>query len=118
MDSKTSKNKLTIYQKKIVKNYIKVINDKITVNGVLLYGSNAYGKPTKHSDVDLVIISSDFKKQNFFRRIDWLTRQRINVADTIAMDIIGYTPQEFSTIEKESAIMAKAKKDGKWLFRK
>jgi len=34
------------------------------------------------------------------------------------MDIVGYTPQEFRDIEKHSAIMAYAKKHGKWIYPK
>jgi len=65
-----------------------------------------------------VVISSSFKRKNFDQRIDWLTKERLGIADTIAMDVFGYTPQEFATIEDESAIMAKAKKDGVWLYKK
>lgn len=121
MDKKNNKNgfaiKLTKYQKEILNNYINAINSKIKVDGVLLYGSRAYGNPNKYSDVDIVVISPDFKNKNFFKRIDWLTKKRIDVADTISMDVIGYTPKEFLNIEKKSAIMAKAKKDGAWIYK-
>lgn len=116
MDKK--KDKLTKYQKKIVNNYINTINKKIDISGVLLFGSRVYGRPRKDSDVDLVVISPNFKRRNFDKRIDWLTWERLGIADTIAMDVFGYTPQEFATIEDESAIMAKAKKDGVWLYKK
>ena len=105
------------FPKKIVNNYLKNLESKIKIKKVLLFGSFAYGSPTKHSDVDLAIISSDFRKQDFWERVNFLTKMRRDIADTIAMDIIGYTPQEFRHIEKHSAIMAKAKKDGKWIYR-
>lgn len=100
---------------KIVNNYLDVLKKEINVHSALLFGSFAYGQPHRDSDVDLVVISSDFAKQDFDDRLDWLTLKRIDVADTIAMDVIGYTPKEFATIEKHSAIMARAKQDGKWL---
>lgn len=115
---KLKKSKLKKEQLAIINNYIEAIGKKIALKGVLLFGSYAYGKPDRSSDVDLVIVSPDFKRKNFFKRIDWLTRERMDIADTIAMDVIGYTPKEFSYIEKESAIMQKAKKDGVWLYRK
>lgn len=121
MDKKNNtirKSKLKKPQVKIINNYIKSINKKINVAGVLLFGSYAYGKPRKFSDVDLVVISPDFQRKKFFKRIDWLTNERMDIADTIAMDIIGYTPKEFSDIENKSAIMEKAKKDGIWLYKK
>jgi len=105
------------FPKKIVNHYIRQINKKIKVSGVLLFGSFAWGRPTKHSDVDLVIISPDFTKKEFNNRLQWLSRMRDDVTYQIAMDVIGYTPKEFSDIEKESAIMAQAKKKGKWIYK-
>jgi len=117
-DNNRKKSKLKKTQVEIINSYIKNINKKIDISGVLLFGSYAYGKPKKFSDVDLVVISPDFQRRKFFNRIDWLTRERMNVADTIAMDVVGYTPKEFANIEDESAIMEKAKKDGIWLYKR
>lgn len=103
------------FPKKIIKNYISAVNEKMPVSGVLLFGSYAYGKPDKNSDIDLVIISDGFKKMDFDDRLDWLTAQRDSKTYAVAMDIIGYTKKEFANIEKKSAIMAQAKKKGKWL---
>ena len=105
------------FPKKIVNHYINNLEQKIKVEGVLLFGSFAWGKPTKHSDVDLAIISPSFSKRNFDKRLDLLIDARDKIAFQIAMDIVGYTPEEFDQIEKHSAIMAKAKKDGKWIYR-
>lgn len=103
------------FPKKIVDHYINLLQKKIKIEGVLLFGSFAWGYPTKHSDVDLVIISPDFKKiRNPFQ---WLSRMRDERTYQIAMDVIGYTPQEFADIEHHSAIIAKAKKEGKWIYR-
>ena len=103
-------------KKKIVNHYIDSIKSQINIDGVLLFGSFAWGKPTKHSDVDLAIISSDFQKKEFSNRLQWLSRMRDETTYKIAMDIIGYTPKEFAKIEKHSAIMSKAKRDGKWIY--
>lgn len=105
--------KTVAFPKKIVSHYVNILRKKIKVNGVLIFGSFAWGIPTENSDVDLVVISPDFPK--FPNRLRWLSRMRDQKTAAIAMDIIGYTPKEFSNIEKHSAIMAKAKKDGKWL---
>ena len=105
------------FPKKIVNHYINVLKKDIKLGGVLLFGSYAYGKPNKHSDVDLAVISPNFNKINFDERMDLLKRKRDKITDQIAMDIIGYTPREFSNIEKHSAIMAYAKKHGKWIYK-
>jgi len=106
------------YPKSIVDYYIKKINKEIPVSGVLLFGSFAYGKPTKDSDVDLVVLSDAFRKMDFDERLDWLIERRDKKTYGIAMDIIGYTPSEFRDIEKHSAIMVVAKKRGKWIYQK
>ncbi|MCK4781340.1 nucleotidyltransferase domain-containing protein [Candidatus Parcubacteria bacterium] len=105
------------FPKKIVNHYIQNLEEKIKIKGVLLFGSFAWGKPTKHSDVDLVVISPDFNKRNFDQRLDLLTDIRDDITYKIAMDIIGYTPKEFTEIEKHSAIMSLAKKKGKWIYK-
>ena len=51
-------------------------------------------------------------------RLIWLSRMRDHKSHQIAMDIFGYTPKEFVGIEQRSAIMAKAKRDGKWIYKK
>ncbi|MEK9165527.1 MAG: nucleotidyltransferase domain-containing protein [Patescibacteria group bacterium] len=104
------------FPKKIINAYLEKIRRQIAVEGVLLFGSHAYGMPNKHSDVDLAIISSDFQTK-IKDRLFWLSWQREGVATSIAMDVIGYTPEEFERIEEESAIMSYAKKHGKWLYR-
>lgn len=104
------------FPKAITQHYINAVKKKIPVDGVLLFGSFAWGQPTKHSDVDLVVISPNFSRIR--DRLQWLSRMRDTTTHQIAMDIIGYTPKEFASIEKHSAIMAKAKRDGKWLYQK
>lgn len=105
------------FPKAITRHYIDALKRAIHVDGVLLFGSYAWGKPTKHSDVDLVVISRDFKRKRFGDRLQWLSHMRDEVTYQIAMDVVGYTPQEFTDIETRSAIMAKAKREGRWIYR-
>ncbi|MBI4652738.1 nucleotidyltransferase domain-containing protein [Candidatus Kuenenbacteria bacterium] len=108
--------KIIKFPHKIIDHYISTLEKKIRINGVLLFGSFAWGKPDKHSDVDLVIISPNFYRKNFNKRLDLLTNARDKITFQIAMDVIGYTPKEFQDIEKHSMIMTKAKRDGKWIY--
>ncbi len=69
------------------------------------------------SDVDLIIISSDFKKLAFMDRLVLLSKLRKSkLTRSVPMDIIGYTPEEFENIDKESIIMRRAKREGKMIF--
>lgn len=106
------------FPQKTVNHYINILKKDIQLKGVFLFGSFANGQPTKHSDVDLVVISPDFKKMDFGRRMDFLQLKRDKISLQAAMDIFGYTPHEFRWIDRQSAIMARAKKEGKWLYKK
>lgn len=81
---------------KNIKKIIKTISNKIKTeyhpDKIILFGSYAWGKPTKHSDVDLFII----KKTNK-RHIDRSVEIR-DILDEengmVALDPIVYTPDE------------------------
>lgn len=112
MDRK--KNKVKI----IVKEYLKDFPPNIKVKGVFLFGSYATGRIRDDSDLDIAVISSDFKKIPFIKRLELLSKLRKSkVTRSMPMDIIGYTPEEFKNIDKESMIMRRAKKEGKMIFR-
>lgn len=104
------------FPKKIVDHYTNTLKKKIKVDGVLLFGSFAWGVPDKNSDVDLIIISPDFSKISFDERLNFLNHMRDEISCQIPMDVIGYTPKEFGQIERHSAIIARAKQKGKWLL--
>lgn len=58
---------------KILKKYIRKIKTCFDVEAVYLYGSYANGKAKPHSDIDIAVVSSDFKY----------------MADEIAMQILS-----------------------------
>lgn len=80
----------------------------IRVNEVVLFGSFAKGTPHKDSDIDLVIISADFRKLDFFERARVLGRAHWEVPE-YPMDLIGVTPEEWN--ESASLLLQFAKKD-------
>lgn len=45
----------------------------VSVNKIILFGSYATGKFKEGSDIDLVIISNDFKNKTYWERIDILS---------------------------------------------
>lgn len=103
--------------KKLVSEYIKEFPSNIRIEGVFLFGSYATGKVREDSDVDLVIISPDFEKLAFMDRLVLLSKLRKSkLTRSVPMDIIGYTPEEFENIDKESIIMRRAKREGKMIF--
>ncbi len=79
---------------------IQEITDKIVreyqPEKIILFGSYAWGKPTKDSDVDLFIIKETEK--NIFAR----NREvgRIVFGSRIAIDALVYTPEQFKSRER------------------
>ncbi len=54
------KNNISERHIKPILTYLKGLSKYVNIEGVLLYGSVAWGKPTIHSDIDLIIVSQDF----------------------------------------------------------
>jgi len=104
--------------KKVIKAYLKNVPKDIKVRGVFLFGSYATGKVHKDSDLDFVVVSPDFKKVDFIKRMELLSHVQgaSKITRSVPMDIIGYTPEEFANIDKESVIMKQAKRDGRMIF--
>lgn len=87
------------------------------MRGVFLFGSYATGKIHPDSDIDIIVISPDFKKISFIKRLELLScLRRSKVTRSVPMDIFGYTPEEFEEIDKESIVMRQAKKEGKMIY--
>lgn len=47
-----------------VEPYLRVIVERFHPEKIILFGSQAYGKPTEHSDVDLLIVRSSLSSEN------------------------------------------------------
>jgi predicted nucleotidyltransferase len=52
----------------IIKSFIDALQEKITVDAIVLYGSYARGTAYELSDIDLAVISSDFEGVPMHRR--------------------------------------------------
>lgn len=97
----------------IVKDYLRNLEGKIKIKKVILFGSAARGEMHEDSDIDLIIISPDFKKMEFMKRLILLTRLRRGMKKSAPMDILGYTGEEFKRLSKESIVLKEAKEQGK-----
>ena len=101
--------------KKIINQYLKTLNSYISVEEAILFGSYASGNPRPDSDIDLIIISPDFNKKkfkNFIERLIWLSKMRRGACLNRAMDIFGYTKEEFDNLSKQSVVLKEAYEKG------
>lgn len=98
---------------KIVRDYAQDLKDKIRIQKVILFGSASRGQMTYDSDLDVIVISPDFKKLDFITRLQLLSHNRKNAARKVPMDILGYTQEEFEKLGRESVVIEEAQKEGK-----
>ena len=85
----------------IVREYKKELEARgIKVKRILLFGSYAKGEAEKDSDIDLLIISDDFKNMDLWERLTFLGRARAKIKKP--MEILGYTEEELAQQDKAS----------------
>ena len=94
---------------KSLRKYLKRVSKHITIDKIILFGSRARGDYFLDSDVDLIIISKDFKNIDFRERMSML----LDFWDEpIDLEVIGYTPEEFEKKKKQIGIVKTAVKEG------
>ncbi len=83
---------------------------------IILYGSYAAGHPHAGSDIDLVVISSDFASIHPLRRLELLSLATAGMHAPI--EAIGYTPEDIKTKGQDSVFWEIIQKTGKTVYRK
>ena len=89
--------------KKIVREYRRTIASALRVDGMVLFGSSARGQMASGSDIDLIVLSRDFARMPFMKRLQMLNRMRRGASLLVPMDILGMTPKEFSDLKKSES---------------
>ena len=92
-----------------IREFRKNLNKKIPVKKMILFGSYAHGKPNKDSDIDLLIVSSKFKRKRSFRRsLGFYEYWKLNYP----VDFLCYTPNEFNRLKNKVTIVREAIRNG------
>ena len=65
----------------------------INISKLILYGSYARGDYREGSDIDLILISEDFRKHDYWSRIDILSEASYDVF--APLEVVGFTPEEW-----------------------
>lgn len=94
----------------IIKRFRAILEKNGTrVQKLILFGSHARQCSHEGSDIDIVIISQDFKNKDFWQRTDIITEAVYEIFEPI--EALAYTPEEWeksdsiiSSIVKESGI--------------
>lgn len=99
-----------------IKSFINLLKDNIEIEKVILFGSFVKGEQKKWSDVDLAIISDDFEKMNFHKRLVFLGMIAW-YAKTTEIEALGYTLDEYKNATKLD-FLGEIKRTGKIVYQK
>ncbi len=90
---------------KTLKRIKKEAGKKVTIDTFLLFGSRARGEELLSSDVDVIVVSPDFKGVSFRSRPDiFLDLWNLSVD----FEVLCYTPDEFERKKKEIGLVREA----------
>jgi len=85
------------------------LNKDTPITKMILFGSRAWGKPHKDSDIDLLIVSPHFRrKKPLYRGLRFYEHWRMNYP----VDFLCYTPEEFKKLRKQITIVKEAVEKG------
>ncbi|OGM97412.1 MAG: hypothetical protein A2817_00665 [Candidatus Yanofskybacteria bacterium RIFCSPHIGHO2_01_FULL_39_8b] len=97
-----------------IQNIVDTIVTEFKPEKVVLFGSYAWGQPTKDSDIDLFVIKNDAKKNIRDLAIDL---ERILLPRTFPIDIIVYKPEQVEKyLNEKNMFITKILTKGKILY--
>jgi len=100
-------NKKIIIKK--LKEFKRKLEKKINIKMIIFFGSRVSGKPHKDSDIDLIIVSEDFRGKKFrYRAIGFYDYWNLEYP----VDFLCYTPEEFNKLKKQVTIVKEAVEKG------
>ena len=87
---------------------------KVNVTKIILFGSQARGNASAGSDVDIVLISKDFRNKGIFKRLALIKEAEIATIKKymIPLDVVMMTPDEFAS---GTSLVSEYAKNGKVL---
>lgn len=102
--------------KEVVQYFTDCLKEKgLKVSKIIVFGSQARGTATEESDIDIVIVSEDFKRKNIFRRADLTKYAEIQTIKKfmVPLDIITLTPEEY---KNKTTLLAEYPHEGEVVF--
>jgi len=84
----------------------------IRVNRMILYGSRATRRAKEHSDIDIVVISDDFKGMNILERLETFGIAMAKARIMEPIEPSGYTEEEFASKNKGTFVGDEVKTKG------
>ena len=94
----------------MLKVFKSVLEKKIIVNKMILFGSFAKNTQREDSDVDVAVVSKDFEGLNHWERIEILTNAIYEVFEPI--EAVAFSPEEW---ERNDSLITQFAKAGQFI---
>ena len=101
MDKKTAIN--------IIKEFAKLASDELKIEKLILFGSHVTGKAGRESDIDLIIVSDNFRGMKSYRRAAWMYNYWSSLTP---VDFLCYTKAEFNRLKDMITLVRQAVNEG------
>ncbi|MEM2925147.1 MAG: nucleotidyltransferase domain-containing protein [Methanocellales archaeon] len=102
-----------VYIEREVKRYLKSL--PIKIDFAILFGSTVYGNRLRDSDIDLIVVSEDFKNMPFEKRILILQKYWKH---NVLIEAFGFTSDELERLRDKSIVIQEALEKGRILLRR
>ena len=76
----------------------------IRVERMVVFGSCAAGTATEHSDIDLAVVSDDFRGMNLVKRLETIGLALAKGRIMEPIEALGYTREEFDSREEGTLV--------------
>ncbi|MDY6839818.1 MAG: nucleotidyltransferase domain-containing protein [Thermodesulfobacteriota bacterium] len=86
----------------IVRGFVSRLSSEMPVEGVILFGSYAYGNPEEHSDIDLAIISDWFQGKTRIENMQHLSR--IAARYNSLIEAYPFTAEEYRNLDHRTLL--------------
>lgn len=83
--------------KRIIRKYATEVARDYRVEAILLFGSYANGTASEHSDIDVVIVSPDFRGKPEMQILQDLSRKTMKI-DT-SLEVLAFTPEDMDAAD-------------------
>ena len=84
----------------VIKKFIREISKDYHITQVILFGSYAYGHPKNESDIDLAVVSPDFRGKPEMEILQYLSRKAMKI-DT-SLEVLAFTPEDLVSPDPRS----------------
>lgn len=87
----------------------------LSVDKIILFGSSARGAAGEDSDIDVAVISSDFRGKNIFKRAPLIKHAEVSTIRKflVPLDVITMSPED---LESETSLIAGYVRSGKVVY--